>query len=142
MDHKTVDNGLLPNENVQPPNENGANLTEAAIRSGYQVLVTDYFTIEIPDGWSVTCEQRDEYTFALDLSNDAGVMAATIEMLPQGATVMPFIPSDSQEEVLHEDDENGQKTIISVYCTDQVNAEKAAVIADIMSDSLKNTATF
>lgn len=105
-----------------------------AVNKGYQVIGTDYFTVEVPNGWNATTEQN--YTLLLHLKNENGAIAGTIEMLPYGADVMPIIPSDMHKQVLYEDEENKRAMMITVNCTDQVKAQNAAVIADIMADSL------
>lgn len=149
-DNRT-DTGDVQTENERSSDESSSFVTDSSVaiqaskqeaaNLGYQVFVTDFFTIEVPDGWSAETEPSGS-TFLLSLKNEAGSMAGSIEVLPQGATVMPLIPSDSHKQVLHEDDEIGQKTIITVFCTNKIGPQKAAIIAEIMEDSLKNTAAF
>ncbi len=107
----------------------------------FKVISTDYFTIKVPAGWSATTE-KDEYSLLLNLNDEAGAPAGSVQMLAQGAKLYPSVDSDMYKQVIHRDEKSDQKTIITVLYTNQVDEHNATIIADIMKDSLKNTAVF
>jgi hypothetical protein len=106
------------------------------VNPGYRVILTDFFSFEVPDGWTATSEQ-DADTLMINLSNKAGIMAGSIGMLPEGADLMPLTPSDSFEQKIHENAENGQQTIVTVFLTDQMDQRRANMTADMIADSIK-----
>ena len=101
--------------------------------AGYRVIKTDCFSVEIPEGWSATADQ-DANPLLLNLHNEAGVAAGSIEMLPEGAELMPLTVSDSFQQKIHENAETGQKTIVTIFCTEQLDEHRAIVIADMMAE--------
>ena len=127
-------NNTIDNRTVSKP-------VQQVTPADFKDISTDYFTIKVPSGWSASMEV-DKYSLILNLNNEDEAPVGSVQMLALGAKLYPTMDSDLYKQVIHKNEKNGQTTIITVLYTDQVDEHNAAIITDIMKDSLNNKAVF
>ena len=119
-DKSAEETNELSGEKISEPVPASEPDVQQVAAADFEVISTDYFTIKVPSEWTATTE-KDEYSLILNLNDDTGAPAGSVQLLAQGAKLYPSVDSDSYKQVIHRDKENGQISIITVIYTDRVD---------------------